>query len=206
MEELFGDIFNWISSLSPIWAYVVIFAIAYGENVVPPIPGDMVIVFGGYLASTTEIDLFVVWGIATVGGALGFMTLYAFGYSMGDAVYSPDRYKWIPKNKMHIAKDWVLRWGYWVVIANRFLSGTRSVISLVVGITQMDAWKTATASTLSAFIWTGLITYAGYAIGENWEVMAEYLRLYGWAILSVTIGVGIVLFVIVMRRRKRRNN
>lgn len=205
MEALFSDIFNWISSLNPTWTYVVIFVIAFGENIVPPIPGDMVIVFGGYVASTTGVDFFVIWGVATLGGALGFMALYLFGYSMGNAVYSPDRYKWIPKNKMVKARDWVLRWGYWVIIANRFLAGTRTVISLVVGIAQMDAWKTMVACAISAFVWTGLITYGGYAIGENWEQMAEYLRVYGVGILVVTLfAVGTAILIYFVRKNRKK--
>lgn len=205
MEDIFSDIFNWISSLNPTWTYIVIFAISFGENVVPPIPGDMVIVFGGYLASTAGIDFFAIWGVATLGGALGFMAMYLLGHSLGDAVYSPDKYTWIPKNKMVRAREWVLRWGYGVIIANRFLAGTRTVISLVVGIAHMDVWKTATACTVSAFVWTGLISYGGYAIGENWEEMAEYLRLYGVGILSVTLcaaAAGLVIYFIRKKRKK----
>lgn len=203
MSEIFTDIFSWIESLNPLWTYLVIFAIAYGENIVPPIPGDMVIVFGGYLASTTAgIEFWAVWLLATVGGGLGFMSLYALGHSVGESIYSPDKYKWVPKDKMKTARSWIQKRGYWVVLANRFLSGTRSVISLVVGIAHMDPWRTALASTLSAFVWTGLITYGGYTIGENWEIMSEYLRLYGSVILVLMIAGAIVVFLGVRLRKK----
>lgn len=205
MEELFSSIFDWISALNPMWTYVVIFAIAYGENIVPPIPGDMVIVFGGYLASSSGIDFFVIWGLATLGGILGFMTMYGFGYSIGDVIYEPDRYRWLPKQKMKRAQTWILRWGYGVVIANRFLAGTRTVISLVVGIAQMGMWKTAAACSFSAFLWTGLITYGGYAIGENWERMADYLQVYGSVILTATIVVvGVLLFAFWIRKKREK--
>ena len=206
MEALFSDIFNWIASLNPVWTYVVIFAVAYGENVVPPIPGDMVIVFGGYLASSTGIDFFLIWAIATAGGVLGFMTMYAIGHSLGEAVYSPDRYTWLPKNQLEKARRWTGRWGYWVVILNRFLAGTRTVISLVVGITHMDVWKTTVACTISAFVWTGLIVYLGYVVGENWEEVAEYLRVYGFGILGATLGVVVTLFVVHRMRRRGGNS
>ena len=206
MEALFSDLFNWISSLNPLWTYVIIFAVSYGENVVPPIPGDMVIVFGGYLAGTTGIDFFAIWALATLGGAMGFMSVYAFGRSLGEAVYSPDRYTWIPKNPLKRARAWIDRWGYWVVVANRFLAGTRTVISLVVGITHMDAWKTTIASTISAFVWTGLIVYGGYAVGENWEQVVDYLQVYGSFILTLTLVVVASILAVYWIRKKRRND
>ena len=204
MGELFADIFNWIESLTPVWTYVVIFCISYGENVLPPIPGDMIIVFGGYLAGINDnIDFWIIWALATVGGGMGFMTLYAVGYSVGESIYVSDKYRWIPRKKMLGVKDWVLRRGYWVVLANRFLAGTRSVISLVVGISHMDVWRTTAASTLSAFLWTGIISYAGYVVGENWGIMSEYLRLYGVAILVVLLGIVMAVFLRAWIKKKR---
>ena len=129
MGEIFGDIFNWVAALPPVWAYAVILGIAFGENVVPPIPGDMVVVFGGYLAGLGELDFFIVWGLSTLGGVLGFMCMYAIGRSMGAALYDPKRFRWLPKKRMVKVREWVEEWGYWVVVANRFLSGARSVMS-----------------------------------------------------------------------------
>ena len=204
MEAVFTDIFNWIASLDPVWAYVIIGVIAYGENVIPPIPGDLVIVFGGYLASFTELNLLVVWGLATVGGALGFMSMYALGYAIGDAMYESTRFKWIPQRSMQRARDWILRWGYGVVLANRFLAGTRSVISLVVGIAQMHVGRTAAAASISACVWTGLISYAGYVLGENWEAVSGYLSLYGSIIISLVVAVGLFLLGRYWYRRRRQ--
>ena len=202
MAEFFSDIFTWVEALPPIWAYLVIFGIAYGENVVPPIPGDMIVVFGGYLAGVSPLNFFVVWFLATLGGALGFMTMYALGFMMGDAIYDPNRFKWLPKKYLEKARAWLQEWGYSVVFANRFLSGARSVISLSVGMARMNAWRTVVASTVSALVWTGVIGYAGYAIGENWEVVSVYLRAYGWFILAGSVLLAGYFF---FRKRSRRN-
>ena len=202
MGELFADIFSWIASLDPFWTYVALLLVAYGENVVPPIPGDMVIVFGGYLAGTSEIDFFIVWGLATLGGVLGFMTLYGVGYALGDVVYDKKRFPWLPSGNLKKAQHWIQRWGYWAVVANRFLAGTRSVISLVVGIARMHPGRTCIAASISAFAWTGLIVYAGYAIGDNWEVVSGYLKVYGTTVLILTGIAAVILFGVVRWRKK----
>ena len=47
MGDMLLDIVAWMSSLSPMWAYSIILCVAWLENVVPPIPGDMVVVIRG---------------------------------------------------------------------------------------------------------------------------------------------------------------
>ena len=195
MTELFSDLFNsldavlsWMEGLPALWAYLVVFGIAYGENVCPPIPGDMVVVFGGYLVGRGTLSLPVVIALATVGGALGFMTVYAVGRRFGRAVMDPERFRWIPQKHLKQARGWIRRWGYGVVAANRFLTGARSVISLAVGMAQMNAWKTAFWATVSAAVWCSLIAYAGYAVGENWRLVRGYLADYSRVVFAVTAG------------------
>ena len=69
MVELFSDFFNWLAALPPVWMYVMLFVIAYGENVMPPIPGDMVIVFGGYMAARGVLSFFFGGAVVCAGGS-----------------------------------------------------------------------------------------------------------------------------------------
>lgn len=193
MLEWFSNFFTWMQGLSPVWAYVTLFLIAYGENVAPPIPGDMVVVFGGYLAGLGQLHLGVVVLLSTVGGALGFMTMFAVGGRLGKTLLDPERFRWLPRDGIEKARRWIQRYGYGVVAANRFLSGARSVISLTAGMARMHTWWTLWWCTVSAFLWTGLISYAGYAVGDNWTVVVAYLRTYGRVILAVLLVGGAVL-------------
>lgn len=203
--EWFVDIVEWMEQIPPFWAYVVILVIAYGENLVPPIPGDMVIVFGGYLVGIGKLNFLLVVLLSTLGGALGFMTMYVIGRSIGHAVLDRDRLRWLPKDRIERARQWLSRWGYWVVAANRFLSGARSVISLTVGMAETEVRKTAFFATLSAFLWTIAIAYGGYQLGENWPIIVDQLRAYGELVLySLGIVLGsILLFRYLMYRQGR---
>jgi membrane protein DedA with SNARE-associated domain len=185
--DWFTGFFDWMGALPPLWAYLTLFAVAYGENIVPPIPGDMVVVFGGYLAGIGKLNLLACIGLSTVGGAVGFMTMYAIGYRVGKAVTTSDRYSWLPQSGFEKARRWMNRYGYGVVAANRFLSGARSVISLTVGMAEMSPWKTAWWCTFSSAVWCALITYAGFTVGENWEIIAVYLRAYGRIVIGLLL-------------------
>ncbi len=202
MEQNLNQFLDWMGAIAPVWAYLVILGIAYGENVLPPIPGDLIVVFGGYLAGIGQLSFVVVVVLATLGGALGFMTMYALGRRIGDAIFEEGRLRWLPKREVFKVRHWLERWGYGVVAANRFLSGARSVISLTVGMAHTHAWKTAAFATFSAAVWTALITYAGYALGDNWTQVVDFLRDYGRIVLIMT---GVVLVAVLVRYLLRRN-
>jgi membrane protein DedA with SNARE-associated domain len=193
MLDGFSNFFAWMEALSPIWAYVTLLVIAYGENVLPPIPGDMVVVFGGYMAGLGQLHLGVVILLSTVGGALGFMSMYAVGYKLGRSVLNPDRLQWLPREGFDRAQRWIHQYGYGVIAANRFLSGARSVISLTAGMFRMEVARTAWWCTVSALVWTGLISYAGYAVGENWDLVVTYLRAYGRIVLTILVLIAVGL-------------
>lgn len=192
MGEHIEDLLIWMETVPVIWAYLAILVIAYGENIVPPIPGDMVVVFGGYLVGVGKLNFAIVVLLSTIGGAIGFMTMYAIGRKIGEAVIESDRVPWIPRKQVGSARRWLERWGYGLVAANRFLSGLRSVISLAVGMAHTPVMPTTFFATLSALVWTGLIAYGGYAVGDNWASIAAFLRDYGRTVVAL---IGLVIVV-----------
>jgi len=200
MGDLLLDIVAWMSSLPPVWAYVIILGIAWLENVIPPIPGDMVVVFGGYMAGLTLLNPWMVIVLATVGGTLGFMSMYAIGFRLGVQLLDPDRYRWLPKRRIQIVQDKLRDQGFALVAANRFLSGLRSVISLTVGMAHMDTSRTWFWSSVSSLAWCALLTGAGVVVGENWETVSGYLQAWGGLIMAV-----IVIFVLVQVIRYHRS-
>ena len=203
MIDILADLAAWMGGLPPALIYLTIFVIAYGENVLPPIPGDMIVVFGGYLAGKSVVSLIGVVGLSSVGGTLGFMTMFYFGKRLGNVVLQPDRYRWLPKDQIATGQRWLSRWGYGLIAVNRFLSGTRSVISLVAGMAKLPPRPVLLAASLSSFIWCGLIAWLGYVVGDNWEIVGEYLAIYGkiamWLVFSA-----VALYVIRRFVRRKR--
>ncbi len=187
MADLLTDLVAWMEGLSPLWIYATVFAVAYLENVVPPIPGDMVIVFGGTLVGLGRVELVPVVAVATVAGALGFLSMYAVGRRVGDAVLDPARLRWIPKGAARKVKGWLERYGLGVVAANRFLSGGRAVIALMVGAARMPPVPVALWATASAAVWCGLIVYLGVAVGERWDLVGTWLARYGQVVTALLV-------------------
>ena len=204
MGDLLADAVEWMSGMPPLAVYATILSVAYLENVIPPIPGDMLVVFGGYMAGLGLLNPWLVILLATIGGSAGFMTMYLIGHRVGTGLLEENRYRWLPKKRILSVRKHLKRWGYSLIAANRFLSGLRSVISLTVGMSHMPATRTLLWSTVSALVWTTVITGAGIFVGENWMVVGEYLRTYGVVITAIIIVFVLVRVIMVYIKRSER--
>ncbi len=205
--EFLQDFANWLQTLPPLGVYATVFLIAYVENLIPPFPADVNVVIAGSLVGLGFIAFVPTVLAASIGSALGFMTMYAVGKVLGDAVEDPGRLKWIPKAPILKVKNWLQRWGYWVVAVNRFLSGSRAVITLLAGASDLKPVKTAMLSLISALAWYTLLVYAGYAVGANWESILPLLVVYGriiMGILMTIVGVFVVRWWFRTRKPKQR--
>lgn len=195
MEQFTLDVVEWVRTLPPVSIYLVFLAVAYLENLVPPIPGDILVAFGGYLAAESLISLTPVFLITTLASVAGFMTMYRLGSMWGMQIQDRKKnwiVRFIPFKYVQKARQWMGRWGQGVVMANRFLAGTRSVIAITAGISHTPPWRTAFSSLVSSILWNGILLGFGWIVHENWHTIGSYLSAYGQAVLVL-----IVLFIAV---------
>ena len=175
MIEAGSAFVEWLRGLPPGGIYAVLFVVAWAENVIPPIPGDLVVVVAGSFVSLGIIGLVPTFMLATVGSVLGFLTVFAAGRRLGAAVHDPARLRWIPRGAVKPVEAWLARWGMGVVVANRFLSGGRAVIGLLVGASGMPTAPVTLWSSVSALAWNAVLIGGGYALGTQWSRLMELL-------------------------------
>lgn len=196
VDQFVQEMVQLINSLPPLSIYLVFFLVAYIENVVPPIPGDVLVAFGGYLAAESIIGLLPVLLLTTVASVIGFMSMYWIGSRWGAQIQKKERRFWllrfIPLEYLNKVRSWMQRWGMGVVLANRFLAGTRSVISLTAGLSHTRISTTIICSTVSSILWNGILLGFGWVVHENWRLIGEYLSVYGKVILGA-IGLFILI-------------
>lgn len=207
LEEFTQDLVDWIRVLSPLSIYSIFFLVAYLENIVPPIPGDLLIAFGGYLAAVEVVSVTPVLLLTTFSSVLGFMTMYWIGSRWGTQIEQKrERFwmiKFIPFKYLEKVRSWMQRWGQGVVLVNRFLAGTRSVISLTAGISHTPIVKTIISSTVSSLIWNAILLGFGWVVRKNWQVIGEYLNIYSRIILA-GLALVIAIRVIIHYYQKKR--
>jgi membrane protein DedA with SNARE-associated domain len=209
MEAYIEQVVDWIITLSPLSIFIIFGVIAYLENVVPPIPGDLLVAFGGYLAAEQVIGFTPLLAITTIASVIGFMNMYAIGAYFGDIIEVQRRRFWLMRfidiKYFDRGKRWMGRWGQGVILANRFLAGTRSVISLTAGITKTRVSYTIVSSTISSLLWNSILLALGWFVHENWQVIGHYLNIYGWIILGVLAVLLIARWAWKRHKRKKIN-
>lgn len=210
MEQYLMDLVEWTRAQPLLGIFAILLFISFMENVFPPIPGDLLIVFGGYLASEHVVSFSLVVVSTTLGSVMGFMTLYYFGYIAGDEIRTKKNRLWFLRffNVAYIdkAERWMYRWGQGVVLANRFLAGARTLISIMAGVTKLNIRKTVFYATMGALIWNLLLIGLGWFIGDNWLIIKNYLNYYGTIIASVLAIFVIYRLAIYLLLKKRKNS
>lgn len=187
-----------LSGVDPLWAYGLLLLSAFLENIVPPVPGDTVVVFSAYLVGRGLLNIWPVFLVTCVGGTAGFLVMYYLGYSRGRAFFAGRR----GTAKLAQAERWLSRYGVALILGNRFLSGIRSVIAIGAGLGRMP-WPTVVlCSSIGMAVWNGLLLYAGFLVGESWEQVAAVLAQYNRVLVGILCLVGAVLLGRWWRKRR----
>ena len=98
---------------------------------------DVVVVVGASLIASTSVGFIPVLLITSIGSALGFILMYYIGFFLSEKVLRTGRIKFIEKSSLEKTDAWFSKYGYWIILANRFLPGTRSVISFFSGVHEL---------------------------------------------------------------------
>jgi len=201
---MFETILNEISSFTPTWIYVTLFLFAFVENVFPPSPSDFVVLVGGSLIATGAVNFVPTLILTSLGTVIGFMVLFYIGSTVDKKLVHSGKFKFIPIDAIDKVEEWFNKYGYGIILANRFMPGTRAVISFFAGLSHLDVKKTIMYSTISAFAWNALILYLGYIFGDNVELVDQYLTTYTNIVIGITLVVAL-FFIIRFYLRKKKN-
>jgi len=185
--------------------YLLLGLSAFLENVFPPAPGDTITAFGAFLVGTNRLGFLGMFISTTLGSLSGFMFLFWIGRLLGRRYFIERDFGYFKAKDILRAENWFKRYGYFLILINRFLPGIRSVISIVGGISGLQVLKVALLALVSASVWNMIWISMGYTLGSNWETakgkLVEIMTTYNVIILAL-LGLGI-LFWVVKNRIKR---
>ena len=204
IEEYTTKFIEKLGKMKPFWIYLIISFIAFIENVFPPFPSDGVVVFGGFLAGVGKVSYIVLLLTSTIGSTLGFMLAYHIGVKCSTAKISQLKNKYIPVDALIKVGAWFSKYGYWLIIVNRFLAGTRAVVSFFAGLSGLPLLITTILSFFSALAWNALLLYGGLKLGKNWHQALDVMGRYSHLLLYVIIGIAIVGVAVSLLRNKKK--
>ena len=169
------------------------------ENVVPPIPSEVILPLAGFRARSGAFDVVAVWAAATAGAVLGAVILYGLGAWFGyERLHRLAGRRWfILSSRRDIERGHALfeRHGGKVVLLARCVPLLRSVVSIPAGVIGMPLWRFAALTAVGSGIWNALFIGLGWQLGENWQVVERYLGPISYVVVAlVLVGIGVLVY------------
>lgn len=187
---------HYIISFIQATSYFGIFVLMFLESALIPIPSEVTMPFSGFLASTGELNFWLVVIVGTLANLAGSIAAYYIGYIIEETVLLKlikkyGKFVLISETEYRHAEHWFQKYGDKVIFISRLLPGIRTVISLPAGVFRMDMKKFIVYTTIGCFLWSALLTYIGVYMGENWHAMEPYYRKFEVVIVLAILFAGL---------------
>jgi membrane protein DedA with SNARE-associated domain len=154
------------------------------ENLVPPIPSEIVLAMAGYLAGTGRVNVALVAIAATAGSVVGALALYWLGHGLGEDRLRRwlDRIPLVDASDLDTADRWFSRHEQSAVLLGRCAPVVRSLISIPAGANHMPLGRFTLFTAIGSGVWNCLFIGAGYALGSRWQDLEKYSQWFDYAI------------------------
>jgi len=197
------ELINWLVLTIGALGYPGIFLLMAMESSVIPIPSELVMPPAGYLAQQGQMHLFVAIFCGTLGSLVGAYANYFAAHYLGrPLLLKYGKYVWITEEKFAKVERFFADHGEVSTFIGRLLPVVRHLISLPAGLAGMNHVKFSLYTLLGAGLWVTILTYIGYFIGAERELIMKYSHqaLFGAIALSAAI---IAVYVWNHRRKQR---
>ncbi|MGE0297109.1 DedA family protein [Pseudonocardia sp.] len=148
------------------------------ENLVPPVPSEVVLPLAGFRASTGTLNLVTVWPAATAGSVVGALLLYGLGAWLGyDRLHDLSRRRWFVlfgRRDLERGKRLFDDHGSKLVLLGRMVPFVRSVVSVPAGVAGMPLGRFALLTAIGSGIWNALFLGLGWWLGQRWEIVEAW--------------------------------
>lgn len=187
----------------PIVVYLLLFAGALIEYLVPPVPGDMFVVAGAVLVAAFGWHFVPVLVVVTAGAVLGAWLDFLIGKWL---VRSGRIARMGERGQGAVGKivDQMKRHGPAYLAINRFVPALRAFFFVAAGIAGLTTRQVVFWSALSALAWNSLLVGVGYALGGNLDAVETFFTRY--SLIAWSIIAAVILFFAIRALIRRHKN
>jgi membrane protein DedA with SNARE-associated domain len=192
------------------YGYLAIFILMLAESACIPVPSELTMLFGGALAggavAGAHLNLILVVTAGVAGNVVGSYLAWGIGRYGGQTAWRRwGRYILLREEDIDRAERWFDRHGTKAVFFGRLLPVIRTFISLPAGFAKMPPVRFGIYTVAGCIPWTLALGWAGYAVGTNWQSIANAFHGPTYAIAAIVV-VLIVIGLVVLARRRRHEN
>lgn len=189
-------ILAWLVSIPGWLVYLLVGLAAALENIVPPIPADVIVVLAGVMAGASHIDVWLLFLAVWIGNVGSALLVYGLGRRYGATFFEGrvGSFLLAPGQvaSLEIAYQ---RFGFPIIFFSRFLPVFRPIVPVFAGVAKLSFPGTALPIALASAVWYGFLVYLGNFAAQNWRRGIAFVADLGlglWvaaAILLLALGV-----------------
>ena len=182
--------------------YLGIFLLMLIESSFIPFPSEIVLVPAGYLAAKGDMDISLILFFSLLGSIGGALINYFGALYVGRKfLLKFGKYIFISEKTLDKMEDFFQKHGAISTFTGRLIPGIRQLISIPAGLSKMNLKVFIFYTSLGALIWSIILVALGYLIGENQELIKEYLS----QIVTVTLITVAIITAMYIYNHKRKN-
>ena len=205
MEEIIISIMN-------SYGYLGVFLLIAIENVFPPIPSEVILLFGGFMTTKADLNIILMIIAATLGSVLGAIILYYVGKILNKKRLikivngKVGKVLRLKASDIEKADDWFDKKGNKTVFFCRFIPIVRSLISIPAGMSEMKMLKFLLYTFAGSTIWNTVLLIIGNRLGENWNSILGVFDRYSHIVLVILVFMFFGLVFWFYYKRLKKNN
>ena len=204
MSQVLEAVSNWIATM-PIGAlYALLGFAAFVEGIFPPVPADVVVALGSFLAARRGASLPMTAACIVAGSVGGAMVVYAIVRRFGA--------RWLHARLRKAGIDNVEKrlevmyshYGMTALFVSRFLPVFRAVAPPMAGAMRVPPLRTTAVFVLASSIWYGMIAWIAFRVGDDWLVVQAAVRHFArrvGVVALVAAALFAIVVIVVLRRR-----
>jgi membrane protein DedA with SNARE-associated domain len=199
------SLLDWLQGLPSGALYAIVAGFAFIENLIPPLPSDIVIAFGSFLAAQRGSGLPQIFVATWLGNTAGVILVYFLGQRYGAGRLERRLAGRHAESADARLRHILSRWGLAGIFLSRFIPGLRAILPAFAGALRLPFARTIAMMASASAIWYGIVTYMAYRVGSDWDTLRATLQRYGttFAIAAAFIVlVGVVTWAV--RRQRQR--
>ena len=169
--ELLNQIIGFLVSVIGDWGYLGIFILMFLESSFFPFPSEVVLIPAGYLIYQGEMNLFLVILFAIIGSLSGAW----FNYFLADKFGRKIILKFLKEYHLKKVENYFKKHGSISTLNGRLIPVIRQYISFPAGLARMNKIKFTIYTLIGAGIWSSILVFLGYFLGQNQKLIHKYL-------------------------------
>lgn len=189
------------------YGYLGVFLLILIENIFPPIPSEVILLFGGFMTTYTSLNVLGMTMSSILGSVLGALILYKIGTIFNKDILKKlihtrlGKFLRINDKEIDSSFNYFQTKGEKTIFFCRFIPLIRSLISVPAGINKMNIRKFMIYTTLGSLIWNVVLITLGHIVGNNWKSILKIFDLYStYAVVIIFI----ILIILIIKFYKKK--